>query len=48
MAQRGGCGSEVEPVSGYQKVTGFDSPGLPSVVGQNTEPQTAPDLLVGT
>lgn len=23
-----GCGSEVEPVSGYQKVPGFDSPGM--------------------
>ena len=45
----GGFGSGVEPASCYQ-VTGL-TPLVcmcPSVLGQDTEPQTAPDALVGT
>ena len=39
----GSCGSGVETASSHQKVAG-----CPSVFGQGTEPQTAPDVLVGT
>ena len=44
------CGSEVEPGSCYQKAAGSIPFGLhvESVLGQDTELQTPPDVLVGT
>ena len=46
---QGRSGSGVEPASCYQKVTGLIPPVcMSSVLGLDTEPQTAPDRLVGT
>ena len=42
-----GCGSGVEPASCYQRVAGL-IPWSASVLGQDTEPQTVSDVLVGT
>ena len=46
----GGCGSGVEPAYCYLEGRWFDSPGLHVEVssGQDTEPQTATDVLVST
>ena len=42
--------SGVEPASCYQRVAGSISPGLHDHgnLGKDTEPQAAPDVLVGT
>ena len=45
----GSCGSGREPASFYRKVVGWiPLVCMSSVLGQDTEPQTAPDVLVGT
>ena len=48
--KKGGCGSEVEPASCHRKDRCFHFPwsACRGVLGQDTEPQTASDVLVGT
>ena len=46
---QGCCGSEVEPASCYRKIAGsIHLIACQSVLEQDTEPQTAPDVQVGT